>query len=266
MMRRLIAAQFHRLMDTGRTSPLLCGCEDSAERHIGDLVVKLRGNLDRRESGLLSEMVGSQVAAHFGILVPEPSIVEINRSFAELVAAELVAMRRPEIADGILSSIGLNFGSRLLTGVATWPVDKQIPEAMLGSAADLFAFDALVQNSDRSYDNPNVFTRGDSMYAYDHEMAFSFLLDIRPSPTPWILDREAYLDRHVFFTRLKGKQIDLANFAERLKFLTDAVLAAVRASVPESWANPDWLRIEAHLRVVRQHADEFVESVQRRLA
>jgi hypothetical protein len=266
MTRRLVAAQFHRLMETGRTSPLLCGCEDSAERHIGDYVVKLRGSVERRESGMLSEIVCSQIAAHFGILVPEPSIVEINRSFAELVAAQLVALRRPEVAKGILGSIGLNFGSQLLTGVGTWPVDKQIPEAMLDSAVDLFAFDALVQNPDRSYDNPNVFTRGDAMFAYDHEVAFSFLLDIRPSPTPWLLDREAYLDRHVFFARLKGKQIDLANFAKRLWLLTDDLLAAMRASVPESWANPDWLKVEAHLRAMREHADEFVESVRRRLA
>jgi hypothetical protein len=30
MMPHIIAAQFHRFMKTGRTSPALCGCEDEA--------------------------------------------------------------------------------------------------------------------------------------------------------------------------------------------------------------------------------------------
>jgi hypothetical protein len=247
-------------MDTGRTSPLLCSCEDSAERGVGEYVVKLRGAVDRRESGMLSELVGSRVASHFGILVPEPSIVEINLSFAELVA-----MRRPGIAEGIRGSIGLNFGSTLLTGVATWLVGRSIPDAMWESAGHLFAFDALVQNPDRTYENPNLFVRGDEIYAYDHETAFSFLLDVQPSPTPWRLDRDDYLDRHVFFSRLKGKGVDLTGFAERLVSLTNDVLAEIRADVPRPWANADLPRIEAHLRAIRAHAGEFIESVQRRL-
>ena len=118
-------------------------------------------------------------------------------------------MRQPRIAGKVRKSVGLNFGCELLTGVSTWLVGRTIPEAMWESAVHVFAFDALIQNPDRRYDNPNLLTRADDMFVYDHEAAFSFLLDVRPSSTPWMLDREAYLREHVFFKRLRSKPIDL---------------------------------------------------------
>jgi hypothetical protein len=48
MIQSLVATQFHRTMQSGRTSPILCGCEDHSERHIGDYVVKLKGCVERR--------------------------------------------------------------------------------------------------------------------------------------------------------------------------------------------------------------------------
>ncbi len=261
MIRRLVAAQFHRRMKAGRTSPLLCGCEDNAERHVGDYVVKLRGCVERGENGMLNELFASRLASHFGILVPEPAVVEISPSFAELVS-----QRQPYFAGRIRNSIGLNFGSKLLTGVNTWPVGKAIPESMWQSAIHAFAFDALIQNPDRRFNNPNLFSSGDDIFLYDHEAAFSFLLAIGPPGTPWVLDREIYLDTHVFFHRLRGKTIDLGDFAARLRSLTDDVLGKITADIPESWRGNDLPTIVDHLRGLREHADDFIEALRRRLA
>ena len=131
-------------MSSGRTSPALCGCEDDLGNRVDDYVVKLRGGLDRRESGLVCELVGSRLATYFGIAAPEPALVMIEADFAELVA-----MAEPQRADRLRNSIGLNFGSRQLSDVSGWPVDKWIPEAMWQAAVDIFAFDALIQNPDR---------------------------------------------------------------------------------------------------------------------
>src|ERR1700722_11165674 len=111
MMPRLIAAQFHRTMETGRTSPILCGCEDQSGNNVGDYVVKLSGCMERRGQATLSELFASRLASHFGILIPGPALVEINSSFADLVAN-----RQVSIARGIRDSVGLNFGSRALIG------------------------------------------------------------------------------------------------------------------------------------------------------
>ncbi len=80
----------------------------------------------------------------------------------------------------------------MVTGFATWPVDHSIPAAMWQTAVDIFAFDALIQNPDRRYSNPNLFTKGDRVYIYDHEMAFSSLLDVLPTPEPWLLSSQQY--------------------------------------------------------------------------
>jgi hypothetical protein len=261
MLHSLVATQFIRFMTTGRTAPLLCGCEDHQQKSVGEYVVKLRGSLERGNAGLLCELVGSRLAAHFGILVPEPALVEIDKVFADLVAD-----RHPEKRGSLRGSVGLNFGSKLLRGMTTWPVDKAIPEGMWRCAVDVFAFDALIQNPDRRYSNPNLFTLGDDIFVYDHEMSFSFLLDILPSDTPWILETQRYLSDHAFFKRLKSKEIDLDDFAERLRGLSDEAIAQIRTDVPQEWIDEGLDRIENHLQKVRGHADQFIEQVKRRLS
>jgi hypothetical protein len=261
MTRRVLATQFHRLMTSGRTSPLLCGCEDEAERRVDDYIVKLRGSVERGDNGMLCELFASCLANHFGILVPEPALVEISQSFAEIVAS-----REPIIADKIRRSVGLNFGSRQVIGGGTWPVDRQIPDALFVSAVNTFGFDALIQNPDRRYNNPNLLWKGDEMILYDHEMSFSFLLDVLADSGALSSASYPYMEQHVFFRRLKRRTVDLDEFRSRLAALTDDVLAAIRNQIPETWRNDNLARIESHLRRVRDHADEFIELIRRVLA
>lgn len=104
----------------------------------------------------------------------------------------------------MVDSAEVNFGTKALTGVAIWPVDKSVPESMWPAAVDIFAFDALIQNPDRGFNNPNLFTKGDSFLVFDHETAFSFLFDILPSPTPWKLGGQPYLTDHVFYRKARS--------------------------------------------------------------
>jgi hypothetical protein len=256
MVPRLTAIQFERFMNTGRTSPALCGCEDRAGRMVGEYVVKLRGAVG--ESGLVNELIASRLAAHFGIASPEPALIAIEQALAELVAN-----MQPSNAARIRDSVGLNFGTQVLSGVSTWPVDKSIPEVMWQAAVDIFAFDALIQNPDRRYGNPNLFTRGDSLLVFDHEMAFSFLVAVLPSPTPWKLDRQPYLRDHVFYRKLKSTPIDFTGFSASLGGLSDALLRGILTDVPAEWNNENVLKIERHLRAVREHRGEFAEEVRR---
>jgi hypothetical protein len=151
--------------------------------------------------------------------------------------------------------------------MTTWLVNRMIPEAMFRDAANIFAFDALIQNIDRRVDNPNLFTQGDSIYVYDHEeTSFSFLLALSPSAEPWNLEREEYLERHVFYSRLRAKEIDLQDFGHELKALTKEVLTAISEEVPPEWVHEDLKRIEDHLMEVQKNTEKFVEQVRRRLA
>lgn len=227
----------------------------------GEYVVKLTGAMERGVAGHLCELIASRVATELGVMVPVPAIVMLDEAFVRLVAD---ARRRenPLAAERIGRSAGLNFGSKQLTGVATWPTDRELPAAQRQAAAEIFAFDALIENPDRGFRNPNLFTAGDDLIVFDHETAFSFLLDVLPTGEPWKLARTPYLSDHVFFHRLRGKVIDLERFESALAALDGGLVA----DVPEEWNNGDVERIYDHLRGCRDHAGEFVEAVRRRLA
>lgn len=245
-------------MTSGRTAPAIFGCENESGSWVGEYVVKLRGGIEIRESGLMREIICARLAAHFGIDTPEPAVVAL-----EPALAELIAVAQPLHAAQIRESTGLNFGTKLVTGFSTWPVDRFIPEAMWQAAVDIFAFDALIQNPDRRHDNPNLFTKGDQVFVYDHEMAFSFLFELFPSPMPWKLEGQSYLSNHVFYRKLRSKQIDTTGFVRSLAALSDSELRDVMASVPTEWNNGSVAKIEAYLRVVREHGDEFAEEIRR---
>jgi|SRR5579859_280211 len=261
MLLRLTATQFVRVMTSGRTNPILCGCSDSAGNPAGEFIVKLLGQPNAGSAGALFELVASRLAQYFDILVPEAAAIEITRDFAEVVADV-----QPQLAAALRAGVGLNFGSRVIKPMSTWLVGRSIPETMLPDAIKIFAFDALIQNPDRRADNPNLFTQGDDIYAYDHETSFSFLFALAASPQPWNLEDQNYLQHHVFYSRLKSRELDLNDFRDRLNALTAIVLARIKTEAPKEWMHGNWERIEAHLNEICAHADEFVEQVRRRLA
>lgn len=261
MIQTVQAVQFHRFMGAGRSSPALCGCDDQAGQHAGEFVVKLRGGMERGPAALVCELVASQIASYFGIAVPPPAFVSTDEAFAGLVAA-----MHPAKADRMKKSIGLNFGSRQLSDVTTWPVDRAIPDAMWQTAVSIFAFDALIQNPDRRFNNPNLFSRGDQIVVFDHELAFSFVEDILPAESPWLLGGHRYLADHVFFKRLKSKEVDLAAFTASLAALPDIVLPRIVADVPPEWKNGSLSKIERHLCTVAGRSSQFAEEIRRRLA
>jgi hypothetical protein len=102
------------------------------------------------------------------------------------------------------------------------------------------------------------------VFIYDHELGFSFLLDILPSATPWRLDGHPYLNDHVFYRKLRGQPIDLQAFTAALGALPDVALEGILANAPEEWNNESLPRIETHLRAVSEHAEEFAQEVRRR--
>lgn len=262
MIQTVQAVRFHRFMGSGRTTPILCGCEVDEGAPSGDFVVKLRGGIERGATGLACELVESRLATYFGISVPAPALVVVDAALADLVA-----FIHPDKGQRLRASAGLNFGSRQLNDVVTWPVDRAIPDAMWQAAINTFAFDALIQNPDRRFSpNPNLFSRGDEVILFDHELAFSFIEDIFPASSPWRLDRCNFLFDHVFFRRLKGRDIDLTSFASALSALPETALPAILADVPEEWNNGSLPKIDGHLRAVAGRSVDFAEEVRRRLA
>ena len=190
MVSHVTATTFHRFLGNGRTSPAVFTCEGPDLSAPDQFVLKLKGGLEQRERGLSYELFASLLAARFGIECPRPAIVSVERDLADAIVGELSGDAHK--AQIVRDSIGLNFGSQFLVNLMVWPVDKLVPSVMQEAAIKIFAFDALIQNPDRTFRNPNLGSRGDDLFIFDHELAFSFLLNIFPSQTPWRLVTEDY--------------------------------------------------------------------------
>jgi len=102
----------------------------------------------------------------------------------------------------------------------------------VAGATEVFSFDSLVQNPDRRFNNPNLLTRGNEIFVLDHELAFSFLLDILASVEPWRLEGQRYLSDHVFYRALKSKVIDITGFTDTLAALPGPALDGILNDVP----------------------------------
>lgn len=255
---RLRAVQFIRFMTSGRTGPVLLGCEDDSGTAAGEYVVKLKAGIERGERGLLAELVAARLAQHFQIAMPEPAIIQLEPD-----AAEVFAQAAPRYPERFRESVGPNFGTKVVTGFGIWPVDNPVPDVMLDQAASVFAFDALIDNPDRRFNNPNLFVKGDRLLVFDHELAFSFLLAIGLPTQPWTLEGQSYLQQHALYRGIRGRRPNWAQFSARLKDLADGMIAGIDSDVPPQWRGGDIERIGARLRVMRDHADTFMEAIRR---
>jgi hypothetical protein len=212
--------------------------------------------MDTKDRGPASELIASCLAGHFGIRRPEPAAVRLH---PDLIV--WLAKQRPDLAAAVRSSPGLNFGTRLLLDVATWPVGRGLPESIMMVAPHIFAFDALIDNDYRLRQYPNLLVRGDEVFVIDHEAAFSFLYLVgRKNPT-WEIRERRSLREHVFFYQLRKQQIDLSLFTARLAALGDEELELIIREIPVEWWHGDIDRMSAHLQLVRDHAAQFERQV-----
>lgn len=258
---RVTATTFHHFMGSGRTSPAIFSCELGGQT--SEYVVKLRGGLERREKGLACELYASMLASYFGLATPRPAIVTLDEDLVNAILEGLGNdLHRAKI---IRESIGLNFGTNFLVNLSIWPVDKPIPSVMRSLAMLVFSFDALIQNPDRTFSNPNLGSRDEELFVFDHELAFSFLLSIFPDESPWILSNQQYLERHVFARGLKDEPFP-EEFFDRLIGFSHETASILSNEVPDEWKCDDVAKIEAHLMLMSEHAAEFAEEVRRRLA
>ncbi|HEV2495866.1 MAG TPA: HipA family kinase [Terriglobia bacterium] len=248
-------------MGSGRTKPALFGCEDKDGNGSGEFVVKFKGGLETGVDGLTCELISSLVADDLGIASPSPALIEIDAAIARFIPES-----DADVATVIRKSEGANFGTQVLVGgFPTWPTDKAIPAGLLQAATEVFAFDALIQNPDRRYDNPNLLWRDEEVFVIDHDSAFSFLYALGNQSSPWNLERAHFLEQHVFYRPLKGRFTEVERFMGALEAMSDDKISNIAEAVPLEWRTDKLPRIVRHLKLLRDHARDFAEQVKRRL-
>lgn len=257
MLSRVTASRYHDSVRTGRTKPCFLGCTQSDGTEV-ELIVKLSGP-EMSIRSQMTEALAAMIAADLDLPVPEPFLVDVDADFVATIVDPVVRTRAA-------CSLGWNFGSKKLPpGFATIPVERQIPQPLLQTAAEILAFDTFFCNPDRTVANPNCLTNGRTLAIFDHELAFRGDVILGWSP-PWhaggvLLPKGLPPQtRHVFLEQLRGVPVDLERFTGAFDVFTTERLQQYREVLPEEWVG-DGQVINAMLDYVRALRQNITTSV-----
>jgi hypothetical protein len=231
MLDPLVAVRFDRRASTGKSKPCLLACEDTDHAE-AELIAKMSAGCERGVEALVAESISAVLATDLGLPVPTPYLVTMGPQFIQsIVDGEIAKIAR--------ASSPIAFGSRKLPpGFTTWPRGRRIPRALIQTAAEIFAFDALIQNSDRRPENPNCLVKGSKLAIFDHELAFANRLIIGWQP-PWKVGALQFManpNAHLFFSGLRGQSIEFDSFEAAWQLISDQKLAKYEQALPSQWA------------------------------
>lgn len=232
MLESVMAVRFDRRMKNGKTWPCLLACL-RADGEECEVVAKFSAGCERGPGGLVAEAIAAMLAADLVLPVPEPVVVDFDAEFIDLLPAE-----EREMTARIRASVPVAFGStKLPPGFISIPPDKAFPQSLRTEAAEIFAFDALIQNSDRRPENPNCLLDGHSFAIFDHEFAFMTegIIGWQPPWKPGGLNSFKGTNRHVFFSALAGRPIDLSRFLGAWQSISDVRINEYRQALPPQW-------------------------------
>jgi hypothetical protein len=186
--------------------------------NLGTYVLKFRG-AGQGPLALVAEIIAGELARALGLRTPELALAELDPRIA---ASE----PDPEIQQLLRASAGLNLAVDFLPGSANFdPLGWTAGEDF---ASELLWFDALIQNVDRTWRNPNLLVWHGDIWLIDHGASLYFQHDwSRADPVkPFDARQHVVKDRA---TRLKQAHEKLA------PLVTKAVLEDITGDVPADW-------------------------------
>jgi hypothetical protein len=186
--------------------------------NLGTYVVKFRG-AGQGPLALVAEIIAGELARRLGLRVPELVLAELD---PRIPGSE----PDPEIQDLLRASEGLNLGVDFLPGSVGF--DPLGWTAGHDFASQVLWFDALVQNVDRTWRNPNLLVWHGNIWLIDHGAALYFQHNW-PTADP---ARPFDATEHV----LRDRATELAEaHAALAPLVTEALLKEVTALVPAAW-------------------------------
>jgi hypothetical protein len=186
--------------------------------NLGTYVLKFRG-AGQGPLALVAEIIAGELARALGLRTPELALAELDPRIAASEPDQ-------EIQDLLRASAGLNLAVDFLPGSAGfdplgWTADEDF-------ASELLWFDALIQNVDRTWRNPNLLVWHSDIWLIDHGAALYFQHDWPRA------DPAKPFDARQHVVRDRATRINQAH--ERLApRVTEAVLLDVTGDVPGEW-------------------------------
>ena len=186
--------------------------------NLGTYVMKFRG-AGQGPLALVAEIIAGELARRLDLRVPELVLAGLDPRIA-------VSEPDPEIQDLLRASEGMNLGVDFLPGSfgfepLGWTAEPEFASRVLW-------FDALVQNVDRTWRNPNLLVWHRNIWLIDHGAALYFHHNW-PTADP---KRPFDATEHVLRDRATALGDAHAALAPRV---TADLLAEVTALVPPEW-------------------------------
>lgn len=266
--RRVEAKDYLGRAESGRSMPLKVDCVDRD----GELVqayVKYIGFHDQLLSEhLVCELVANLYALDLNIPAAEPLLVDLNPDFIERVLPESV---RAVIQVASISEPVVAFGSKAFSPVKQWAEVNLVKKRQKDSAAALYMFDSLVENTDRGIGNPNLLVSGGDFKVIDFGHCFQRCHEEIHDEKPWekygIKNVSQGRMQHVLYRQLKGKvSVEAFDaFRASLLGLEDDTIQGYVNEVPTEWGQDTACNIVDFLLEARENADKFISEVKEAL-
>lgn len=257
MLRRVAATRYVVPLREGGSLPAVMEADDGAT-----YVVKFRG-AGQGPRALVAELVAGELARGLGLPVPELVIVAVDAAIGRNEGD-------PEIQSLVIGSAGDNVGLAYLAGGMNFDAAAIAGgKVAVGGelAARIVAFDAFVQNMDRTARNPNMMWWRGGLWLIDHGAALYWQHDwdggLAGFDSPF-----ARISAHVL---LAWADSVTAQRDWLVAGLGDAVIEAATAAVPdELWTAPPELApavmrdaFAARLRARRGVAERYLGEAER---
>ena len=186
--------------------------------NLGTYVLKFRG-AGQGPLALVAEIIGGELARRLGLRTPELALADLDPRIPP-------SEPDPEIQELLRASVGLNLAVDFLPGSAGfdplgWTADEDF-------ASELLWFDALIQNVDRTWRNPNLLVWHGDIWLIDHGAALYFHHDWSRA------DPAKPYDARNHVLRERATKIQQAH--EKLApLITVRTVEEVIADVPSDW-------------------------------
>lgn len=215
MLTEVTATRYITPLREGGSLPGLIEADD-----LGIYVLKFTGAGQGRKT-LVAEVVCGELARRLGLRVPRLVTVELDPALG-------LGEPEQEVQQLLKSSGGTNLGMEFLSGALGF--DPLAFEVSPEEAGRIVWFDALVNNVDRSWRNPNLLQWCDGLWAIDHgaTMIWHHNWPGAPASAARPYDATDHALR-TFAPDIAGAVADLA------PLVTEELLAEVTADIPDVW-------------------------------
>jgi hypothetical protein len=173
MIRRATPLRFDREAEAGRNKPLRIVVEaDDGSEH--EVFLKISAKPELGVEGLANEALAACLAGDLELPINEPFLVDLDPDWVGSVSD-------PGVRTALQDSVPVAFGSKA-AGVQwkLWSRSDVLTADRRPQALAIFAFDAYVENDDRSQRNSNCLVKGSEFRIIDHELAFRIVKSSSP--------------------------------------------------------------------------------------